>query len=44
MNSQNEKVLPKGLELTYPILLELYRLSEKPGTIKEPIQVIIPSR
>ncbi|MAT44301.1 MAG: two-component system response regulator [Anaerolineaceae bacterium] len=44
MNSQNEKVLPKGLELTYPILLELYRLSEKPGSIKEPIQVIIPSR
>ncbi len=44
MNSQNEKILPKGIELTYPILLELFRLSEKPGTIKEPIQVIITSR
>lgn len=44
MNSKNEKVLPKGLQLTYPILLELYRQAERTGFIKEPITVIIPNR
>ena len=43
MNSKNEKLLPKGLQLTYPILQELYRIAEKPGAIREPIQVIIPA-
>ncbi len=44
MNNKGEKVLPKGLQLTYPILLELYRLAERTGFIKEPILVIIPNQ
>ncbi|PKO15802.1 MAG: two-component system response regulator [Chloroflexi bacterium HGW-Chloroflexi-10] len=40
--ANGEKVLPNGLQLSYPILLQMYKLNEKPGTLKEPILVILP--